>query len=132
MRTPLRRSTQALGLGSIGRQQDSCALHTTLFDAQWDIYGRFEQTSDVWRAASLQFNPPGEEFPSALLEMLSEDHTKFLRDLRSFDVQDSIAFDLTSGQLVSSKYLVIVTALRVWRDQRRSQRPTTSPTRCPR
>ncbi|MDV7352068.1 hypothetical protein R4282_03410 [Rhodococcus oxybenzonivorans] len=27
---------------------------------------RFEQTSDVWRAASLQFNPPGEEFPPAL------------------------------------------------------------------
>ena len=41
--------------------------HTTLFDAQWDICDRFEQTSDVWRAASLQFNPPGEELPPALL-----------------------------------------------------------------
>lgn len=82
--------------------------HTTIFDAQWDICGRFEQSPSLWRMASLQFRPPGEEFPPALLAMLNHDHPKFLRDLRSFDVAEEVAVDRTTGQLSSTKYLVTV------------------------
>ena len=93
---------------ALAHSQSLICYHTSIFDGQWDICGRFEQAPSLWRLASLQFRPPGEEFPPALLSMLNHDHPKFLRDLRSFDVAEEIAFDATSGQLSSTKYLVTV------------------------
>lgn len=82
--------------------------HTNLLVGQWDIAGGFRRTPDLWRYASMRFRAPGAEFPPTVARMLAHDHQNFLRDLRRFDVEETVLHDGTTGQLSSDKYVLVV------------------------
>lgn len=82
--------------------------HTNLVVGQWDIAGGFRRTPDLWRYATMRFRAPGAEFPPEVGRMLAHDHQNFLRDLRRFDVEETVLFDRVGGQLSSDKYVLVL------------------------
>ncbi|MDT9591637.1 hypothetical protein RDV89_01065 [Nocardioides zeae] len=84
------------------------AYHTNLVLGQWDIDGGFRRVPDLWRYATMRFGPEGGEFSASVGRMLAHDHQNFLRDLRRFDVTETVVLDRGTGQLSSDKYVVVV------------------------
>lgn len=99
----------AWAVSTFRRMDDLISYETNLMLRQWDIRGGFGQAPDLWRFASMRSDPVrGMEFPPGTAEMLSHDHQNFLRELRRFDVEEFIWLDMRSGQLNSSKYVLVL------------------------
>lgn len=84
--------------------------HTNLVTGQWDIRGGFDRVPDLWRYASMRYRPPGMEFSAETGAMLAHDHQNFLRDLRRFDVEESLVVDLGGQALSTAKFVVVLDA----------------------
>ncbi|TYL54969.1 hypothetical protein FXB39_05030 [Nocardioides sp. BGMRC 2183] len=84
------------------------AYHTNLMLGQWDVLGGFGQAPDLWRLATMRTRHDAKVgFPPELLPVLSADHQNFLRELRGFEVEESVCFDRRAGQMTSDKYVLI-------------------------
>jgi hypothetical protein len=78
-------------LREIRRMDDMVAYHTNLVLGQWDLLGGFHQAPDLWRFATMRTRPGGSKgFPAGVLGFLSADHQNFARDLRGFQVEESV------------------------------------------
>lgn len=82
--------------------------HTNLLVGQWDLTGGFGRTPDLWRYATMRYEPPGMEFSPAVGRMLAHDHQSFLRDLRRFDVEESVVRERSGPALCAEKYVVVL------------------------
>lgn len=82
--------------------------HTNRVLAQWDIRGGFGRVPDLWRYASMRYRPPGMEFSAEVGAMLAQDHQNFLRELRRFDVEESLVLDLGGQALSTAKFVLVL------------------------
>lgn len=94
----------------IFRTTDSLvSYHTNLLTGQWDLRGGFGRTPDLWRYAAMRSDPlRGLEFAPGTAALLSHDHQNFLRELRRFDVEETVRFDCRSGQMTSAKFVLVL------------------------
>lgn len=100
----------AFGRYFLGRASNVVRYVTHRALGQYDINGRFEQRPDVWRFVLTEnvvtdaSNAAG-WLPPDLVGQVWQDHTKFLRDLASYEVDEQIAADRRSGQTTFVKYM---------------------------
>ena len=82
------------------------SYHTNRADAEFDLAGGWNQRPRAFRFVVLRF-VPGHSlgFSQRTRDRLSEDHRIFLRELRSFMVDEQVLVDRLSGQTALVKYL---------------------------
>ena len=99
----------AWALREIRAMDDMLAYHTNLMLGQWDLLGDFRQAPDLWRFATMRTKPGAKKgFLPKVIPFLSADHQNFLRELRGFEVEESVWFDRRSGQLTTDKYVLVL------------------------
>ncbi|WP_158647991.1 hypothetical protein [Nocardioides houyundeii] len=84
------------------------SYETNLVERQWDLLGGLDQPPDQWRFAVLRETGDAPMFTPSQGRVLAHDHQVFLRDLRRFDVEETVRFDRSSRSLAAAKYLLVL------------------------
>lgn len=82
------------------------SYHTNRAEAGYDLLGGWERPPSAFRYVVLRFRPGrGLEPTEELREAIVADHRLFLRELRSFQVDEEVLLDRLDGQTALEKYL---------------------------
>ncbi len=82
------------------------SYHTNRAEAGYDLLGGWERPPSAFRYVVLRFRPGrGLEPSEELRETIVADHRVFLRELRSFRVDEQVLLDRLTGQTALEKYL---------------------------
>lgn len=94
-------------------QSESVIRYSThTVTGQYDVAGRFRQKSDLWRLvitenrdAPSASGATDDWLPDNLKNLFWYDHTNFLRDLHSYEVDEKVIIDNRSGQTIFEKFI---------------------------
>lgn len=83
------------------------SYHVNRVTRQLDLAGGWAQRPLAWRFVVLTFRPGRSlEFDTQTTDRIAQDHTNFLRRLRSTVVAESVPVDRLAGQTALRKYLI--------------------------
>lgn len=89
--------------------ETALTYHTNRVLRQYDLCGRWYQRPMAWRFVVTRLQGDllsrGAALPESVRALYGQDHTNFLRDLRSFPVEEDTLFDRIEGQTAFAKYL---------------------------
>lgn len=82
------------------------SYHTGLAEAAYDLNARWAAPPETFRYVTLRFRGGHSlAFSPDVRNQVTQDHRRFLRDLRSFDVAEDVRLDRLGGQTALVKYV---------------------------